>query len=163
MQGGVIQTERLTLRPLIPADAGAVARALSDWEVTRWLTRVPYPYGPADAAAFIAANLENVGVVWAIADAAGLAGIVGMKREFGYWLARRAWGQGYATECGRAVLTHHFADLAAQAVVSGHIIGNHRSAHVLQKLGFRVTGHEMVQTARGDEVPLRRMVRAHAV
>jgi RimJ/RimL family protein N-acetyltransferase len=157
MPGGVIRTERLILRPLTPADAGDIAQALADWEVARWLTRVPYPYALADAETFIAANHDKSNVR-AVIDAAGLAGIVAMEREFGYWLARSAWGQGYATEVGRAVLACHFADPVARAVLSGHIIGNHRSARVLQKLGFQVTGHEVVQTARGDDVLLRRML-----
>ncbi len=158
MQAGVIQTARLTLRPLIPADAGDIAAGLADWNVARWLTRVPHPYSLADAVAFIAANRANAGVVWAITDATGLVGIVGMKREFGYWLARAAWGQGYATEVGQAVLAQHLADPAAQPVISGHIIGNDRSANVLNKLGFRVTGHVLTPTARGDHVVIRRMV-----
>ena len=36
-----------------PEDAPAIAEALSDWQVVRWLTAVPWPYRPADAAAFI--------------------------------------------------------------------------------------------------------------
>ncbi|MFD1882071.1 hypothetical protein [Paracoccus pacificus] len=26
-------------------DAAAIAAALSDWETTKWLARVPFPYG----------------------------------------------------------------------------------------------------------------------
>jgi RimJ/RimL family protein N-acetyltransferase len=154
---GVIRTERLTLRPLTPADAMDIAMALADWEVARWLTRVPFPYSLADAATFLAANADHAGTVWAIGHATGFLGIVGMQREFGYWLARHAWGQGYATEVGQAVLAQHFAGDAPDAVSSGYMIGNHRSCGVLEKLGFRVTGHEMTPTARGDAVVIRRM------
>jgi RimJ/RimL family protein N-acetyltransferase len=157
MRGGVIRTERLILRPLTPADTATIAAALADWDVARWLTRVPYPYGPAEAQAFIAANRDRSDV-WAIADSTGLVGIVGMQRAFGYWLARPAWGRGYATEVGRAVLARHFAETPAAPVLSGHLIGNQRSAHVLGKLGFRITGHAIVTTARGDDVLLRRMM-----
>jgi RimJ/RimL family protein N-acetyltransferase len=157
MQGGVFQTERLTLRFVTMADKSAIVEALADWDVARWLTRVPYPYSLEDAETFITAN-HGKSNVWAIADAAGFAGIVGMQREFGYWLARHAWGQGYATEMGRAVLARHFADPAAMPVISGHVMGNDRSARVLQKLGFAVTGHQMGGTARGDQVLLRRML-----
>jgi RimJ/RimL family protein N-acetyltransferase len=157
MPGGVIQTERLTLRPLTPADAGDIATALADWNVARWLTRVPFPYALADAEAFIASN-QDKSDVWAIADATGFLGIVGMQREFGYWLARRGWGQGYATEMGQAVLLQHFAGATPDSVPSGYVIGNDRSCGVLEKLGFRVIGHTLTPTARGDNVVIRRMI-----
>ena len=39
-----ITTERLTLRPLHPKDAEAMHRLVNDWEVTRTLAEIPYPY-----------------------------------------------------------------------------------------------------------------------
>ncbi|RYH03102.1 N-acetyltransferase [Salipiger sp. IMCC34102] len=48
-----LSTARLTLRPVVPADAPAIVAALSDWEVTRWLTLVPFPYTRADADGWI--------------------------------------------------------------------------------------------------------------
>src|SRR5674476_86870 len=44
-----IATERLTLRPLVPEDAPALHRLINDWEVTRNLAVVPFPY-PRDLA-----------------------------------------------------------------------------------------------------------------
>src|SRR5882757_8184742 len=39
-----LTTERLTLRPLHPNDAEALHRLINDWEVTRTLAELPYPY-----------------------------------------------------------------------------------------------------------------------
>ena len=39
-----LATERLILRPLIPEDADALHRLVNDWEVTRNLAVVPFPY-----------------------------------------------------------------------------------------------------------------------
>ena len=47
-------TGRLTLRPPQQADAEALVRGLSNLNVSRWTGRIPHPYGPADAAAFLA-------------------------------------------------------------------------------------------------------------
>ena len=41
----ILRTDRLVLRPAELHDAQAIADGLSDFEVTRWLARVPYPYG----------------------------------------------------------------------------------------------------------------------
>lgn len=46
----VLQTERLILRPLMPADAPVIQRRFPHWEIVRYLNpRVPWPY-PADGA-----------------------------------------------------------------------------------------------------------------
>ena len=43
-----IRTARLTLRPLAETDRLSMAAALSDIEVSKWLARVPHPFGPED-------------------------------------------------------------------------------------------------------------------
>ena len=74
--------------------------------------------------------------------------------EVGYWIARKAWGQGYATEAGRAVL-----DLARMMgcarLHAGHYVDNPASGKVLNKLGFvRKPGIVMRHSlARGQAVP----------
>ncbi len=132
------QTARLTLRPVIPQDEGAVAAALNDLSVTGWLSVVPYPYTAADFHQF-QTTMAKSGETFAVLDATGLAGIVGAGRELGYWFAPRCHGQGYATEAARAVLAAQLADDPAD-VVSGYFEGNLRSANVLRKLGFVETG-----------------------
>ena len=44
-----IQTERLTLRHPVEADAPALVTQLNDYEVAKWLSQVPYPYTRTDA------------------------------------------------------------------------------------------------------------------
>jgi RimJ/RimL family protein N-acetyltransferase len=157
MQGGAIQTERLTLRPLNPADAGDIAAALADWDVARWLTRVPWPYARADADWFLA-NDASQGAM-AIEMQARCVGVVqiGVTAELGYWLAPRYHRRGLMTEAARAVVAAHFSN-SANGLTSGYHVGNDASANVLRKLGFRVTGHVLTPTARGDDVVIRRMV-----
>ncbi|MEM1078304.1 MAG: GNAT family N-acetyltransferase [Pseudomonadota bacterium] len=134
--GHLLTTSRLRLRPVTESDGEAIVTAIDDFEVVRWLSRAPFPYARTDAVEFIAKNTGNAGQVWMIEDASGLVGCIGRKREFGYWLARSAWGQGYATEAGQAVLDWHFADPEAPGLLSGYHESNARSAHVLEKLGF---------------------------
>ncbi len=147
---------KLRLAPLAEADAADIAAALDDIEVARWLSRVPHPYTRADAEAFLARNAAPDAAVFAIFDAGGLAGVIGMERELGYWLARRAWGRGYALRAARVLLARHFFDGAAP-VVSGYHDGNLRSARIQQKLGFRPAGRgTVVPLATGQPTLLRR-------
>ena len=157
-----ITTPRLRLTPVGDGDPEEIAEAIGNYDVARWLGRVPYPYRSADADAFIEANRHLEGKVWFVYDREGLVGGIGIDGELGYWLARTAWGQGYATEACDAVLDAHFADPEAEVLLSGHYPGNHRSATVLRKLGFVYTGKRPVQaqalaqTVEGHELVLTR-------
>jgi [ribosomal protein S5]-alanine N-acetyltransferase len=60
--------------------------------------------------------------------------------EIGYFLARRYWGQGYATEAVGAVLRFAFERLRLHRVEANVVAPNVVSAHVLQRWGFREEG-----------------------
>ena len=157
-----ITTPRLRLFPVSEAEPDDVVDGIGNYDVARWLGRVPYPYSRADAEQFIAQNTAKSGKVWFIADAEGLVGGISIDRELGYWLSRAVWGQGYATEAGDAVIDAHFADPEAGDLASGHYPGNDRSSRVLVKLGFVYTGQRKVQarvlgqTVDGHEMILTR-------
>jgi RimJ/RimL family protein N-acetyltransferase len=65
--------------------------------------------------------------------------------EFGFQIRTRHWGNGYATEVGRAVMAHAFGSLAARGLFAGHHPDNHASRRVLQKLGMRYTHDELYE------------------
>ena len=76
------------------------------------------------------------------------------ETELGYWIGRRHWGQGYATEAGRAVI-----DIARmlghERLVASHFVDNPASGRVLRKLGFAPTGKVTARHScgRGGESP----------
>jgi len=140
-----LQTARLVLRPLQRADREAIVAGINDLEVSRWLARVPFPYGLADADWFLDYLAGGAERAWGIFDADGPAGVVGLGEEFGYWLARSHWGRGHATEAGRAVLGAHFSDPEAGPVAAGHVADNAPSVRVLAKLGFAHAGPRVIR------------------
>ncbi len=88
--------------------------------------------------------------LWAVEVVGGapFVGFVGLNRvpfeahftpavEIGWRLARPHWGQGYATEAGRAVLELSFTELGLDEVVSFTTEANLRSRAVMQRLGLR--------------------------
>lgn len=135
-----LKTPRLSLVPVTEAEPDAIAAVLGDFEVARWLARVPHPYTRADAVAFQEHVRANQPRVWIVLDAEGIAGGISTDDHLGYWVARRAWGRGYAPEMSRAVIDVWFVDPDAAPLVSGHIEGNMRSRRVLERLGFRPDG-----------------------
>jgi RimJ/RimL family protein N-acetyltransferase len=57
--------------------------------------------------------------------------------EVGWKLARDAWGQGYATEAGRAAIEWAWRTLDAEELISIIQPGNTASVHVAERLGMR--------------------------
>jgi len=143
------RTKRLTLRPGWPEDAPAVARAIGHEEVVRMLAKAPWPYRLADAESFLSGRrpageasfliLSHEGDYPRPIGGIGLA-LDDQGHELGYWLTPDAWGRGYATEAGQAVVAIARHALGLKRLHSGHFVDNPASGRVLQKLGFRATG-----------------------
>lgn len=132
----VLRTPRLTLRPLTLEDANSVADGIGNFDVSKWLAVVPYPYDRSDAEHFIRQVQESGKPFWAICDGDGLQGIVCLDDELAYWLARPVWGRGYGFEAALAVVEHWFSDRSSGDLVSGYFEGNDRSGRLLRALGF---------------------------
>jgi len=155
-----IETPRLCLRPMAEADVDDLVAEIDDFAVSGMLARVPYPYRRADALAFLDLAKEYAGSDLALAIAhqervIGGIGLTGIPAqcEFGYWLGRRHWGKGYATEAAEAFLGHAFGPLGLRFVRSGVFVDNPRSLRVQEKLGFaRVGSHPVHCLARGMKV-----------
>lgn len=145
-----IATERLTLSSVAEADMDGIVAGIDDFEVSKMLARVPHPYRRSDAEGFLVACREDdSNIALTIRDAGGVVGGLGLTglrsaREFGYWLARSAWGKGYATEAGRAFLAHLFHVERLEVVRSGVFHDNPASSRVQEKLGFERVGTHMV-------------------
>jgi len=162
------RTPRLLLRPGFPEDAPALLGAIADEAIVRNLATAPWPYRMRDAEAFLASPRDPVLpslLIFERGDSAPeLVGSCGLGRrpsgavELGYWIGRRFWGRGYATEAGTA-LVDIARTLGLRQLEGSHLIDNPASARVLEKLGFLSTGliAPRMNCARGIEVPARLM------
>ncbi len=158
-----IETHRLGLRRLVPADAGPFTEAVNDPRIYRMLASVPPGQTKAQTLAWIATHTrqkeENTGHYFAIAPKAGKpSGIISATRDMpdrpfdiGYWLVPEAWGHGYCTEAGLAVIGWLENTCGAAALVSGYFADNPSSGKVLRKLGFLPCGRSaMFSKGRGE-------------
>ncbi|WP_120716092.1 GNAT family N-acetyltransferase [Tsuneonella amylolytica] len=152
-------TERLLLRPAWPEDWAEVLAVVGEEAIVRNLAKVPWPYTGEDARWWTRQpqyqGLPNFIVVESasgrVVGSCGLAPSEG-DSEIGYWIARDAWGRGYATEAGRGVL-EVARMLGIERVTAGHMTDNPASGRVLRKLGFRPVGSaRRYSLARGHKV-----------
>lgn len=160
------RTPRLLLRPGWGEDAPALARAIADEQVVRNLASAPWPYGMADAEAFLASPRDPALPSFLITErteaAPRIVGACGLGRrasgavELGYWIARPYWGQGFATEAGTALVEIARA-LGLPRLEASHFVDNPASGRVLEKLGFVPTGLSAARysCARGGEAMTR--------
>jgi 8-oxo-dGTP diphosphatase len=150
-----LKTERLTLRPLNPDDAEALHRLVNDWEVTRTLAEIPYPYPRSLADEWIGSTVAELadGAAYhlAITGHEGkretLVGVVGLRLDrarrsgrLGYWVGKAFWGHGVATEAARRLASWGFANLPLDLIVAEVTEGNDGSCKVLRRVGFREVG-----------------------
>jgi [ribosomal protein S5]-alanine N-acetyltransferase len=59
-----------------------------------------------------------------------------LEPEIGWWLARRCWGRGLATEAARVALDDVFERVRLDRVVSVAMRENTASTHIMKKLGL---------------------------
>jgi RimJ/RimL family protein N-acetyltransferase len=146
-----IRTPNVLLRPLRPDDGPAIVAGLSDYEVTRWLARVPYPYSLDEAERFLAWERAQRPVsaeqVYAI-DRDGMIGLISLRDAgpepvLGYWLAQSQWGKRYMSEAVTALVDDTFVDPDVTTILSGVFEGNERSLAIQKRLGFEIIGRSI--------------------
>lgn len=148
-----LQTSRLTLRPMRPADAEAMHVYASDPEVARHMLWEPHE-SLRDSENFLRFVRER----YARGDPAGwgleeretgrFIGTCGMqdwrpehsRAELGYVLAREHWGRGLMTEAVAAVVDFGFDRIGFNRLEARCLDGNAASARVLEKVGMTREG-----------------------
>ncbi|HEY4243960.1 MAG TPA: GNAT family protein [Kofleriaceae bacterium] len=160
-----LETARLVLRELRETDAAAIADGAGDKRVARYLVAVPSPYPVALARRWVRGRVDwwerERGMTLALTKRGSeqLLGTVSLRRyardrraELGYWLAARAWGNGYATEAARALIDFGFRELELARIYAHVLDGNDASMRVLEKLGMLREGVRRQHVRKGTRL-----------
>lgn len=152
MEPTTLITDRLVMRPFVPADEDEVHAAAQDPDIQRWTT-VPSPYERVHAHGFVNEIVPNgwrEGTAHPFAVRLGAGGPLvasvgvhvhgGDGYEVGYWAVKEHRGQGYTTEAVRAVARWTFTTLGAVRLGWRAEVGNTGSRAVAEKAGFTVEG-----------------------
>ena len=160
-QPPMLRTERLTLRPFTSADAPAVQRLASTYEVALNTLMIPHPYPEGAAEEWIAKHAEDfeenrihhfaidrdgelVGATALVVKSDGLA-------DIGYWIGVPYWKHGYASEAAAEVVRYGFEDCGMQRIYACHFARNPASGRVLQKVGMQYEGTLRRHLLKWDE------------
>ncbi|OMF99365.1 GNAT family protein [Paenibacillus sp. FSL R7-0337] len=148
-----LQTERLVLRQMRPADSTSLFSIWSDPEVTRFMNISSFT-DECQAVEMIELldNLatENQAIRYSImeAESGRIIGSCGFnaldydnaKAEIGYDLSRECWGKGYMLEALRALIDYAFDTLGFNRIEAKAQPANINSIKVLQRLNFSLEG-----------------------
>ncbi|HWF56047.1 MAG TPA: GNAT family N-acetyltransferase [Solirubrobacteraceae bacterium] len=150
MPGAPLRDGPTALRTWRDQDIPALVVACQDPDITRW-TRVPSPYGEAEARAYRmtreAAVRAGAMAPFAIVEADApdvLLGSISLMRfawqdargEVGYWLAAAARGRGHATRAVRLICAWGFHQLGLERIELIAATGNAASQTVAERTGF---------------------------
>ena len=150
----VLQTPRITLKPLEHAHAEAILKLRSHPEVMKYMDS-EWCSNLADAEMFICrqneANKENDGAIWGIflKDSSKLIGHAGFwkidKRHFrgeiGYALHPDYWRGGIMGEVLQCIARFGFNELSLHSIEANVNTKNEASSGLLIKLGFKLEAH----------------------
>ncbi|MER5935562.1 GNAT family N-acetyltransferase [Streptomyces sp. NPDC002054] len=152
MEPITLTTERLVLRPHLPADVTEVHAACQDPAIQRWIP-VPVPYRLEDAETFVTEKVPAgwqddseynfavlLGADGPLVAAVGLVTRGAHAHEIGYWAVAAHRGRGYTAEAVLAVARWLFTEAGCVRLIWRAGVGNTASRAVAEKTGFRIEG-----------------------
>jgi [ribosomal protein S5]-alanine N-acetyltransferase len=143
----VLETERLTVRQWTMDDVDRLRPIATDPRVLRHIGG-GQPWSEERIRGFVEGGIDVARtrgwVLWPLVfkgdgnfiGFAGFNSAFAPEVEIGWWLSPDYWGQGLATEAGRALLDYGFATFKFPRVISVAQPGNVASINVMKKLGM---------------------------
>jgi RimJ/RimL family protein N-acetyltransferase len=170
-----IETARLVLRPPVPDDLRPLAQINADPEVMRYIGggRVRSFEETADGVSRAIREWDDRGygmlsvarrdtgeyIGWVTLTVPTFLPEVLPAIEIGWRLARRHWGQGFATEAAREALHFGFLSCGFDSIISIRHVDNDASRRVMEKLGLHFDFQTTVP-AHGHPVAVHSISRA---
>jgi RimJ/RimL family protein N-acetyltransferase len=147
----LLETARLRLRHFVPGDLERLVELDSDPEVTRYTSfGEPTPrerYEREILPRWFAYYEATPSLGYWAAESRDGGEFLGWfhlrpdrfdagEQELGYRFRRAAWGRGYATEGGRALVAHGFGPVGAEKISARTLARNAASRRVMEKCGL---------------------------
>lgn len=143
---------KVTIRKIRLSDAENFARCISNKDIIKQITGIPYPCSISNAKKYIQNNIQNFkakkSYSFCILADRKFAGEVILENpddtkkiyEIGYFIGRDFWGRGIATEAVKQLVKFGFKELKLKRIWAGTYSTNPASGKVLEKAGFKLEG-----------------------
>lgn len=149
----ILETENLLLRPWSKSDIDDLMDGLNNYNVSKWLSRVPYPYSRDDAENWLqyceisekegsyefAVELKSERRVIGGLSLNKIDRLQGTAGG-GMWLNENYQGKGFGLEAFNERARFAFIDLDLRRLENGCFSGNAPSQKLLYRLGYSVEG-----------------------
>jgi ribosomal-protein-alanine N-acetyltransferase len=159
-----LRTSRLTLRPLVPADAPALFAIMRDAATMRFWDWPPFT-DTETVEEIVAAQIADMdagnALYWSVCRDGAVIGCCDLseidrhhaRAEVGFLFGRGHWGQGFALEAMGAIRDHAFDTVGLERLWARFHAGNEKSA-LLERVGFSyegtLRGHVLREGTRRD-------------
>ena len=154
----IIHTQRLCLRPWSDADAPALFELARDPRIGMLCGWKPFELIDDAREALSTVLVANDSYAVTLSSTGELVGSIALRvdadspeatvADIGYWIGVPYWGNGYASEAGRAII-ERAKELGVETIILKYFDGKDASRRVSEKLGFTWRSRE-----EGVEYPL---------
>ena len=168
---GVMETNRIVLRPWQDSDAAVLFKWASDPDVGPRAGWAPHQ-SVEESLEVIRTVFNDATNSWAIElkETGQAIGAMGYGPScdcnlpardgeplIGYWIAKPYWNRGICTEALGLLIDHIRKTTAIKSLISGHFVDNPASGRVMEKCGFVPTGETVIDESQyqGKDRPIR--------
>ena len=120
----------------------SLIKELNNWNISKWLIEVPYPYSIDDAKYWVKKTKQDQYSLNIYLKNKLIGGVSlsnqreNSKWELGYWIGEEYWGNGYAIEACENLISYFFSNTNNSIIYASHMKDNIKSKKIIIKLGF---------------------------
>ena len=154
-----INTLNLVIKKPNIKDINNLVDELNNWNISKWLVKVPFPYSINDANYWIKKTEVdefsfNIYLKNKLIGGISITNKLGKhKWELGYWIGEEYWGNKYAKEASEALINYFFSNTSNNIIYASHMKDNIKSNKIILSLGFKKLGiGKKYSVSRKEEV-----------
>ena len=139
-----LHTNNLIIKKPSEKHLKSLIKELNNWNISKWLIEVPYPYTVDDAKYWLKKSKQdeysfNIYLKNKLIGGLSLTNQrENSKWELGYWIGEEYWGNGYAIEACENLISYFFSNTNNSIIYASHMKDNIKSKKIIIKLGFNL-------------------------
>ena len=139
-----LHTNNLIIKKPSEKHLNSLIKELNNWNISKWLIEVPYPYTVDDAKYWVKKTKQDQYSLNIYLKNKLIGGVSlsnqreNSKWELGYWIGEEYWGNGYAIEACENLISYFFSNTNNSIIYASHMKDNIKSKKIIIKLGFKL-------------------------